>query len=106
VGAVYVQRGRQLRGDADDEGDDQTGRRRALGAAGDLQELLYDERRVLSVRRAALHDEVQLVDLRRQSGQLAPLQLGRVIRSRAVHGIPFPWDSHRIPMGMGVVSGY
>jgi len=42
-----------------------------LGAAGDLQEFVYDRRRVLPVRQTAVHAQVRLMDLRRISGLTA-----------------------------------
>jgi len=69
VGVFVVrQRWRELRGNADDEGDAVPWRSSSLEAAGDLQEFVYHRRRVLPVRQATVHAQVRLMDLRRIPG--------------------------------------
>lgn len=63
------QRRRQLRGDHHDEGDPTTRRDSHVEAAGHLQVLLRDRRRVFPVRRADLLHEIRILDVRRQYGK-------------------------------------
>ena len=58
-----MQRGRQLRGDDDDEGDDLLQRRGPLEAAGHLQVLLSHGRRVFPLRHAELLPQDRILDL-------------------------------------------
>ncbi len=64
-----LQRRRQLRGDASDEGHPDGVGKGGVEAAGDLPLVVRDGRRVLPVRRADLRHEVRKLDLRRVSGE-------------------------------------
>lgn len=66
--SLPFQCGRKLRGYAGHENHAGLHGARRVAAAGDLQEQLRDRRRVLSVRRADLCDEVRQLDVRRVPG--------------------------------------
>lgn len=64
-----LQRGRQLRGDDNDESHIALHGQSGVETAGHLQIVLRDQRRVLSVRRANVLHEVRVLDLRRIHGE-------------------------------------
>ena len=63
-----IQRWRQLRGDADDQGHHLFWRRGGLAAAGDLQVLVSHRRRIFPLRYSELRSQNGVVDLRRIPG--------------------------------------